>query len=141
MPKTLSQTDPNLLKAVQRLTRSHYIWAALFVALGLLTQFMAAPLHPFAGLPFIIVGLVCLRWRDPALLATVAVLFALSVVPTFYNKITILGPDPLTQVISLGGLEIAALALGRLLLAYVAVTQFLFLRLLYGTARAMTDDP
>jgi hypothetical protein len=141
MPKTLSATDPNLLKAVQRLTRSHYIWAALFVGLGLLTQFVAAPRHPFAGLPFIIIGLVCLRWRDPALLGAVAVLFALSVAPTFYSKITILGPDPLTEVISPGGLEIAALALGRLLLAYVAVTQFLFLRLLYGTARATTDDP
>jgi len=141
MPKTLSKDDPNLLKAVQRLTRSHYLWAALFVGLGLLTQFVAAPRHPFAGLPFIIIGLVCLRWRDPALLATVAVLLALSIAPTLYGRITILGPDPLTEVTSLGGLEIAALALGKLLLTYIAANQFLYLRLLYGTARATTDDP
>ena len=141
MPQTLSKDDPNLLKAIQRLARSHYVWAALFTSLGLLTQFAAAPRHLFSGLPFIIIGLACLRWRDPALLAAVAVLFALSVVPMLNSQIGILGPDPLPQLTSLGGLEFAALALGKLLLAYTAFNQFLYLRFLYGTAQAATDEP
>lgn len=141
MPKTLPSTDSNLLKGVQRLARSHYIWAALFITFGLLTQFAAAPRHLFSGLPFIIIGLACLRWRDPALLATVAVLFALSVVPMLNSKIGILGPDPLPQLTSLGRLEFAALALGKLLLMYTAFNQFLYLRFLYGTAQAATDEP
>jgi hypothetical protein len=59
----------------------------------------------------------------------------------FNSRIGILGPDPLPQLISLGRLEFAALALGKLLLMYTAFNQFLYLRLLYGTARATTDDP
>src|SRR5574341_1240103 len=81
MPKTLSKDDPNLQKAVQRLARSHYLWTALFLSFGLLTQFAAAPRHVSSGLPFVVVGMACLLWSDPALLATVAVLFVLSDVP------------------------------------------------------------
>ncbi len=141
MPKTLSKDDPNLQKAVQRLARSHYLWAALFISFGLLTQFAAAPRHLFSGLPFIVVGMACLLWRDPALLAAVAVMFVLSVVPMLNSQIGILGPDPLPQLTSLGTLEFAALALGKLLLAYTAFNQFLYLRFLYGTAQAATDEP
>jgi hypothetical protein len=141
MPRTLSKDDPNLLKAVQRLARSHYLWAAVFITFGLLTQFANAPRHLFSGLPFVVVGAACLIWRDPAMLAAVAVLFALSVVPTFSRKIGVLGPDPLPQLMSLGALETAALALAKFLLMYTAVNQFFYLRLLYGTARATTDDP
>jgi hypothetical protein len=141
MPQTLSSSDPNLLKAVQRLARSHYLWAALFIGFGLLTQFAAAPRHLFSGLPFIMIGMACLLRRDPALLAAVAVMFALSIVPMLNSQIGILGPDPLRQLTSLGALEFAALALGKLLLAYTAFNQFLYLRFLYGTAQAVTDEP
>jgi hypothetical protein len=141
MPKTLSPDDPNLLKAVQRLTRSQYVWAALFVALGLAIQLTAAPQHLFSGLPFVAVGFACFLWRDPALLAAVAVLWALSAVPTLNPKISLLGPDPLPLIASFGWFESAALLLGRFLLAYMAVSQFLPFRFLYGSERAASDDP
>src|SRR5260221_10002428 len=73
MPKTLSKKDPNLVEAVNRLTRVQRIWGLLLIGLGGLTEWAGASSHPMAGLPLIAVGLFALVWAEPAVLAAVAV--------------------------------------------------------------------
>jgi hypothetical protein len=141
MPKTLSKDDPNLLKAVDRLTRAQRLYGWLLVGLGIVTQVASGIQHPVAGTPFIAIGLACLLWGDPALFAAVAVLMTLSIFPTLNGRGTILGPEPIAQLTDLGLVERAAIAFGKLTLAGIAVNQFFLFRLLYGTARATSNDP
>ncbi len=147
MPQTLSQDDPNLLKAVQRLKRANWIWGGLLLGLGALSQWTQSPQHPLTGLPLIIIGLVCLRFNEPALLATTGLLIILTI-PAYLNpQLTLLGPDPLPRLVSPAGDELelrlffAAFTLGKLILAYMAFNQFVLMRFLYGTERARVDDP
>src|SRR5438876_11898052 len=95
MPKTLPKKDPNLVEAVNRLTRVQRIWGLLLVGLGALTEWVGASNHPMAGLPLIAVGLFALVWAEPAVLAAVAVAVAFSMAPTVNPRLSILGPDPL----------------------------------------------
>jgi hypothetical protein len=140
MPKTLSQTDPHLLTAVNRLARTQTLWGWLLISLGILTAIAARLEHPIAGMPFIAVGILCLRWGDPALLATVGTLIALSIVSTINPQATLLGPDPLTRLMALSAIEIGALVIGKILIVATAANQFFFYRLLYGTAQATADE-
>lgn len=147
MPKTLSPNDPNLLTAVQRLKRANWIWGGLLIGLGVLTQWTQSPQHPLTGLPLILLGLACLRFNEPALLATAGMLIALSIPAYFNPKLTLLGPDPLPRFVSPAEDEfelrlfLAAFTLGKLILAYMAFNQFVLMRFLYGTERAWVDDP
>lgn len=141
MAKTLSTEDPNLLKAVTRHTRAQQLYGGLFVALGLLTQLAAGGEHPVAGMPFLLVGVACFVLAEPALLATVAILLTLSILPTMYDRASILGPEPLANALNMTTVERGALVLGKLLVAGTALNQFFLFRLLYGTAEATTDDP
>ncbi len=143
-PNILSKDDPNLLEGVKRLDRAQKTFGWMLIGYGLLTQIIALlnePLHPVAGLPFIGVGLFCLGWGDPALLATAATLLALSIVPTVNPRLSLLGPDPIVTMTGSGGLEIFALIAAKVLLAYYSLSQFLQFRLLYGTERAVSDEP
>jgi hypothetical protein len=143
-PTTLPKTDPNLLEGVRRLERAQKTFGWLLIGYGLLAQIIALlnePLHPVAGLPFIGIGLFCLSWGDPALLATSATLLALSIVPTVNPNLSLLGPDPIITLTKSAGLEVFALIAAKALLAYNALNQFLQFRLLYGTERATTDEP
>jgi len=141
MPKTLSKTDPHLLTAVNRLARTQTIWGWLLIGLGVLTTLAAGLEHPVAGMPFIAIGILCLRWGDPALLATVATLIALSIVSTINPRATLLGPDPLTRLMGLSAIEISVLVIGKILIVATATNQFFFYRLLYGTEHATSDEP
>ena len=141
MPKTLSKTDPHLLTAVNRLARAQTIWGWLLIGLGVLTAITARLEHPIAGMPFIAIGLLCLRWGDPALLATVGTLIALSIVSTINRQATLLGPDPLTRLMALSVIEIGALVIGKILIVATVANQFFFYRLLYGTEQATSDEP
>jgi hypothetical protein len=141
MPKTLSTKEPNLVEAVKRLKRIQQIWGALLLGLGLLTELAAGNNHPVAGLALMAVGLFALVWGEPALLATVATVFAFSIVPTINPRLTILGPDPLLIFATLSVIELIALVVGKALLVLTAANQFFVYRFLYGTARATTDDP
>jgi hypothetical protein len=140
MPRTLPKDDPHLITAVKRLARVQLVWGWLLVGLGLLTQIVAGLDHPVAGLPFIAVGIACLRWGDPALLAAVAALVALSIVPAVNGRATLLGPDPLVRLLGMSAVEIGALVIGKVLMVVTASNQFLFYRLLYGTERATSDE-
>jgi hypothetical protein len=141
MPRTLSNNDPNLLAAVARLRRVQQVWGALLIALGIVTELAATSNHPVAGVPFILIGLLALRWADPALLAAIATLMAFSTVPTLNPRLTILGPDPVAAVTTLSVVEQVALVVGKVLVTLTAANQFFLYRFLYGTERATTDDP
>jgi hypothetical protein len=141
MPKTLSKKDPNLVEAVKRLTRTQRIWGLLLLGLGALTEWAAAGNHPMAGLPLIAVGLFALVWAEPAVLATVAVAVAFSIVPSVNPRLTILGPDPLRVALEGSLIELVALVVGKVLIVLTASSQFLFYRFLYGTAMATSDEP
>jgi hypothetical protein len=142
MPKTLSKHDPNLLAAVGRLERAQRTNAFILIAFGLLAQAVAVsgePLHPVAGLPFIAIGVFCWLWGDPALLATAAVLFLFSTVPSIVTRLSLLGPDPIVTLAGLGGWELVIVVGVKVVLAFMSVQQFFMFRLLYGTQR-MTSD-
>ncbi len=145
MPKILAPDNTYLQQAVQRLKRSHWVWSGLLIGLGILTQLSLFPQHPVAGLPFLILGFVGLVLREPALLATVGVLIALSIPAYFHPNLNVLGPDPLPALIGAELKEVAAFsvafALGKLMLAYMAFNQFVLMRFLYGTETAQVDDP
>lgn len=147
MPSILAPDHPHLQQAVHRLRRSHWIWGGVLIGLGLLTQIVLLRERPIGGLPFFILGFVCLFLRDPALLATVSVLIALSIPSYFHPNLHLLGPDPLPELALLGtGTEELSIfsvifALGKVMLAYMAFNQFLLMRFLYGTATAQIDDP
>lgn len=138
MPKTLSKNDPSLMASVARLRRVQQLWGVLLILLGVVTEFAATSNHPVAGLPFVAVGLLALLWREPALLAAIAVLMAFAIVPGINPRITVLGPDPVTVLGTLNLLEQIALAAGKALIVLTATNQFLLYRFLYGTARAYT---
>ena len=141
MPKTLSKKDPNLVEAVNRLTRVQRIWGLLLLGLGALTEWASAGTHPMAGLPLIAVGLFALVWAEPAVLAAVAVVVGFSMVPSVNPRLTILGPDPLRVALAGSVIELVALVVGKALIVLTATSQFLFYRFLYGTATATSDDP
>ena len=140
MPKTLSKKDPNLVEAVNRLTRGQRIWGLLLIGLGGLTEWAGASDHPVAGLPLIAVGLFAFVWAEPAVLAAVAAVVAFSIVPSINPRITILGPDPLRAAMVGSTIELIALVVGKALIVLTCSSQFLFYRFLYGTARASNDD-
>lgn len=144
MPKTLSKQDPKLLEAVGRLDHMQKTTGWILIAFGLLTQWAgltASALHPVGGLPFIAVGVVCLLWGDPALLAAAAVLFALAIIPTVNPALTLLGPEPIVQMTGLGGWELIIVVGIKAILAFTSIQQFFFFRLLYGTERMTSDEP
>ena len=141
MPKLLPPDDPNLLKAASRLARGQLIWGWLLIGVGVLTELAAGAAHPVAGFPFIAIGIMCLRWGDPALIAAVAMLLALSIWPALDTRASILGPEPLYKVLNLGLVERGTLVFAKGILVYTALQQFLVLRFLYGTETATTDDP
>ena len=147
MPKALSQDDPNLLKAVQRLKRANWIWGGLLIGLGVLTQWTLAPQHPFTGLPLILIGFACVRFNEPALLAAAGVLIALSTLAYVNPNLTLLGPDPLPRFVSPADDEaelrlfLVTFTVGKLILAYMAFNQFVLMRFLYGSEHAWVDDP
>ena len=141
MPRTLSVKDPNLIAAVARLQRTQQLWGLLLIGLGLVTELAAGSAHPVAGLAFIAVGFFAFRWAEPALLATGATVVAFSIVPSINPRLTILGPDPLTQVAVLSLIELIALVIGKGLIVLTMANQFFIYRFLYGTARASSEDP
>lgn len=143
MPKTLSKNDPHLLTAVGRLERAQRSNAFILIAFGLLTQAVAIssePLHPVAGLPFIAIGVFCWLWGDPALLATAAVLFLFSVVPSIVTRLSLLGPDPIVALAGIGGWELVIVVGVKVVLAFMSLQQFFMFRLLYGTQRMASDE-
>ena len=142
MPAILSPADPHLQAAVGRLRRTQWAWAALLAALAVLALAGArSGVQPLAALQWAISAALLALAPQPALLALVAMQWGLSLAALTPAAAAALGPDPLGLVFGGGTVELLALAGVRLLLAVAAWNQFLFYRMLYGTAQASGLDP
>lgn len=141
--KPLSSQDPHLQSALGQLRRTCLTTGWILIGFGLLTQIVAVvmnPIHPVAGLVYLGLGLMLLRWNEPALLGATAVIFALALTPTLNPQATVLGPDPIVRIIDASLLEVFVLVVVKLFLAWSAFNQFQQFRLLYGTERMTTGE-
>jgi ABC-type antimicrobial peptide transport system permease subunit len=141
--KPLSVQDPHLLSAVGQLKRTCLTTGWILIGFGVLTQIVALtqqPVHPVAGLVYLALGLMVLRWNEPALLGATAVIFALSLTPTLNREVTVLGPDPIVHLIGANLIETVVLVVVKLFLAWSAFSQFQQFRLLYGTERMTSSE-
>lgn len=97
--------------------------------------------HPLAALVFFIAaGLLALD-PQPVYLAMTSVLWGLSLTALLPGVNQATASDPIALMFGAGFLESVALAVVRLLLMMMSWSQFLFYRLLYGTARFDADLP
>lgn len=139
-PQALSADHPNLKLAATRLQRLQWIWAALFSGMAVLAWFTVGEVYPLTALPWLAAALLLAVMLQPALLALVALLWALSLVALIPGMAAVFGPDPISEVFSGGAIETVGRAAVRVLLAGVAWNQFLFYRMLYGTERMVGLD-
>lgn len=133
MSKTITPDHPNLVLAVNRVKRIFWAWGGLFLIMAIFTATILGRSHPLAPLPWLIAGLLVALGRQPAYLGLVAVLWGISIVSLIPNASSLIGPDPISQILELGTIEGIALGVVRLLLLIMAWNQFMFYRMLYGT--------
>lgn len=151
MPQNLSPNHPNLLKAVRRLRRVLIAWAVLFAGMAVLTflavpgaipiqwmaasalMFLSASPDPSSRDPFL--GL------QPALLALVTVIWALSLLGLVPAINQVFALDPIISMFDAGLIEGLALAFIRGILMLMTWNQFLFYRMLYGTRGTVGLEP
>ncbi len=138
---SLPADHPNLLLAVGRLRRLQWLWAVLFGALGGLALASTGLRQPLIPLTWITIAALLVIRPEPILLALVASAWGLSMVFLVPGVRLVLGGDPISRLFSAGALELAAMAVVRILLLVTAWNQFLFYRLLYGTEGAAGLDP
>jgi hypothetical protein len=134
LSKNLSVDDPNLQLAVNRLQRTLRIWALLFAAMGLLLIGTLRSQYPTASLLWFGSAGILLFSRQPVLLALVALQWGLSLATLIPGVAQFTGPDPLSYLFDTGTLETLVLVGVRVVMMVTAVNQFLFYRMLYGTA-------
>ncbi|MEE9216773.1 MAG: hypothetical protein V3U32_04985 [Anaerolineales bacterium] len=151
MPQSLSPDHPNLLRAVSRLRRILFGWAALFVGMAALT-FLAAPrvipIQWLAGLVLLVLSAAPNSDRSggflglqPALLGLVSVTWGLSLLGLVPSINEILALDPIVLMFEAGFIESLALAFVRGILVVMAWNQLLFYRMLYGTQGTVGLEP
>lgn len=133
-PEPLAADHPNLKLAATRLQRIQWIWASLFAGIAVLSWISIGGAYPLATLPWLVGAALLATLLQPALLALVALLWALSLVALIPGMAVVFGPDPVSQVFSGGVIETIARAAVRVVMAVVAWNQFIFYRMLYGTA-------
>lgn len=140
MSSTLSPDDPNLIIATNRLSRTLRVWAALFAGAGVLTIIASQGRQPIIALQWIIIAFILAVGKQPVYLALASIQWGLSLTLLIPSLSWILGPDPLSYLIYDSSIENIALGLVRVVLMIVAWNQFLFYRMLYGTAEASGLD-
>jgi hypothetical protein len=133
MPERPSLHVPNLSQAAKRLQRSLWAWGGLFIAMGFLSLAIIGPRFPLAAAPWLSSGALMIFVNQPILLALAAAQLGLSTLTLIPATASILGPDPIEQLLLAGSIEKIALILVRLILLIMAWNQFLFYRLLYGS--------
>lgn len=134
MSETLSPDHPNLVQAVMRLKRILWGWAAFLFLMGLFNAALLWRTYPLASLPWIATSILILFGSQPASLGLVAVLWGLSGISLIPNLSSLIGPDPISHLLDLSTVEGIALGVVRVLLLIMAWNQFIFYRMLYGTA-------
>jgi hypothetical protein len=132
---------PNLRLAVGRLRRLQWVWAVLFAGLGGLALASSGFYQPFLPLTWIALAALLVTRPQPILLSLVAVAWGFSLLFLIPGVAQAVGTDPITRLLGGGTVEVAALAIVRVILLMTAWNQFLFYRLLYGTQGAHGLDP
>lgn len=135
MPEMLSSDHPSVLLAAIRFRRIAYAWAGLSAIVGLTTFRLLGASYPFAAVPWVICALLLVLIQQPSSMALVAVLWGTSILHLVPGVSGLFGPDPLTVLFNISTIEKIAFAVVRILLLLMAWNQFLFYRMLYGTAR------
>lgn len=92
--------------------------------------------HPFSALPWTVALVLLAFGRQPAYLALLTLLWGLSLIRLVPGIAVVFGADPLNGLFGGSVIEMIALVIARLLLMITAWNQFMFYRLLYGTAGA-----
>jgi len=135
---TLSTDTPNLKLGVSRLRRVLWGWALLLAALGALhlTPMRSEPVVPslLAALPYLACAALLASSLQPSYLAMVAAVWGLSVILLVPSVGAVFGADPLGVLLGNSSVERIVVALVRILFMVTAWNQFLFYRLLYGSA-------
>jgi hypothetical protein len=93
-----------------------------------------------AGIPWLLTALLLALSVQPALLALVAAQLAFSAALLIPSAAAAFGPDPVALTFGATGVEAVLSAFIRAILAVTAWSQFLFYRMLYGTATASGLD-
>jgi hypothetical protein len=140
-PAATPVDHPSLLLAVGRLRRTQWVWAVLFAGLGGLALVANGFAEAFLPLTWIAIAALLALQPQPILLSLVAVAWGFSLVFLIPGVAQTIGTDPITRLLAGGAVEIAALAIVRIVLLVTAWNQFLFYRLLYGTQGAHGLDP
>jgi hypothetical protein len=126
---------PNLLLAKTRLRRMLRFWALLFVAMGAVAWIALGDTHPLAAVQWLAAGLLFVLSSQPAFLVLAAALWGISITSLIPGAAVLLGADPLAILLDTGLFETIVLIFVRVVFAVMAMNQFLFYRMLYGTER------
>jgi hypothetical protein len=94
-----------------------------------------------AAIPWLVTAALLAASAQPALLALLAAQLAFSLILLLPGAADAFGADPVTLTFGATGVEAILFALVRGGLALTAWSQFLFYRMLYGTAMASGLDP
>jgi hypothetical protein len=134
VPKALPPDDPNLLIAANRLRSILRAWAVFFAIIGVVTLSVSFKSHPTASLPWLITAYLLVRGDQPSFLALAAVQWGLSLIILIPGTNEVFGFDLISFFMEGGSIEKIASTVVRLVLMVTLWNQFLFYRLLYGTA-------
>lgn len=142
MPEELSPEHPNLVSAAQRMQRICWAWATVSLLFAVLTFGTVGKTYPLAALPWLLHGLLLLGNQQPLYLGLTAVLWGISVLNLLPGISGLVGPDPLTVIFESSVIERIAFGVVRFLLLLMSWNQFMFYRILYGTAEmnGLDDD-
>lgn len=134
MAKTFSTSDPHLRRAVARFRRISIAWAMLLAGLGALSLLAQQGKHPLVSLSYFLAAGLLVLDLQPVHLAMTAVIWGISLTALLPGVNEVLATDPIGLLFGAGFLESLALAVVRLLLLVMCWSQFMFYRMLYGTA-------
>jgi len=126
---------PNLQLARRRLQRMLRFWALLFAAMGVTAWIALRGTHPLAAVQWIAAAGVFAMGSQPAFLVLASTLWGISITSLIPGAAVVLGPDPLGILFANGVFETVVLIFVRVVFAVMAMNQFLFYRMLYGTER------
>jgi hypothetical protein len=135
LTEPIEVNHPNLQLAQKRLRRMLRFWAILFAAMGGTAWVAMGDSHPLTAFQWIVAALLFALGSQPAFLVLASALWGISITSLIPGPALLLGPDPLGILFASGVLETIVLIFVRVVFAVMAMNQFLFYRMLYGTDR------
>ncbi len=110
-------------------------WALLFAAMGGTAWIVMRDSHPLAAVQWLAAAALFALGSQPIYLVLAAALWGISIASLIPGAAILLGPDPLGILFAGGVFETIVLIFVRIVFAVMAMNQFLFYRMLYGTER------